>query len=36
MIDGLPAWVPPKWIDHEQKPIRNARITARQRADSPA
>ena len=30
MIDGLPAWKPPKWIDHEQKPIRNARITARQ------
>ena len=30
MIDGLPAWVPPKWVDREQRPLRNARITARQ------
>jgi hypothetical protein len=26
MIDGLPWWVPPKWIDPEQKPRQNTRI----------
>jgi hypothetical protein len=30
MIDGLPAWVPPKWIDREQRPLRNSRVLARQ------
>ncbi len=29
MIDGLPAWIPPKWVDPQQRPLRNARITAR-------
>ncbi len=29
MTDGLPTWKPPKWIDPEQRPIRNTRITAR-------
>jgi hypothetical protein len=24
--DGLPEWRPPKWLDHEQKPILNTRI----------
>jgi hypothetical protein len=28
--DGLPAWTPPKWVDREQKPRINTRITARQ------
>ena len=30
MIDRLPAWIPPRWIDPEQRPLRHARITARQ------
>ena len=30
MIDSLPAWVPPKWVDRERRPLRHARITARQ------
>ena len=30
MIDGLPAWTPPRWVDPEQRPLRHARITARQ------
>ena len=30
MIDGLPAWIPPRWVDREQRPLRHARITARQ------
>ena len=30
MIDGLPAWIPPRWVDREQQPLRNTRITARQ------
>jgi hypothetical protein len=30
MTDGLPTWIPPRWIDPEQRPLRNARITARQ------
>ena len=25
--DGLPVWIPPKWIDPRQRPILNARIT---------
>ena len=25
--DGLPVWIPPKWIDRQQRPILNARIT---------
>ncbi|MFT4166326.1 MAG: DUF222 domain-containing protein [Microlunatus sp.] len=25
--DGLPVWIPPKWIDPAQRPILNARIT---------
>jgi hypothetical protein len=25
--DGLPVWIPPKWIDREQHPILNPRIT---------
>ena len=25
--DGLPMWIPPKWIDPEQRPILNHRIT---------
>ncbi|MFT4164918.1 MAG: HNH endonuclease signature motif containing protein, partial [Microlunatus sp.] len=25
--DGLPVWIPPKWIDPEQKPILHPRIT---------
>jgi len=33
MTDGLPTWTPPRWIDREQRPIRNARITARQLTD---
>jgi hypothetical protein len=23
MLNGRPHWVPPKWIDPEQKPMRN-------------
>jgi len=23
MTDGLPTWIPPAWIDPDQKPIRN-------------
>ena len=33
MTDGLPTWTPPRWIDREQKPIRNTRITARHLTD---
>ncbi len=29
MIDGLPTWTPPRWVDPDQKPLRNTRITAR-------
>ena len=29
MLDDLPAWVPPRWIDHEQRPLRNTRVLAR-------
>ena len=32
LIDGLPAWIPPRWVDREQRPLRNTRITARQQA----
>ena len=34
MIDGLPAWIPPRWVDREQRPLRHARITARQRGQT--
>ena len=30
MIDGLPAWIPPRWVDPKQRPLRNPRVTARQ------
>jgi hypothetical protein len=30
MIDDLPAWIPPVWIDPERRPLRNERIAARQ------
>ncbi len=30
MIDDLPAWVPPRWVDPEQRPLRNTRVLARQ------
>jgi hypothetical protein len=30
IIDGLPAWTPPRWLDPHQRPLRNARVTARQ------
>jgi hypothetical protein len=42
--DRLPEWRPPRWVDRDQKPLLNSRITAqlaapkrkRQRPDSPA
>ncbi len=30
MIDDLPAWIPPRWADPGRRPLRNARIVARQ------
>jgi hypothetical protein len=30
MVDGLPWWIPPKWIDPDQRPRQNHRITRRQ------
>ena len=30
MVDGLPAWTPPRWVDPQQRPQLNARIAARQ------
>ncbi|HEY0240756.1 MAG TPA: DUF222 domain-containing protein [Friedmanniella sp.] len=30
MIDDLPAWIPPRWVDPGRRPLRNARIVARQ------
>jgi len=34
--DGLPEWLPPRWVDRDQKPLINTRIqatlTARQQA----
>ena len=33
MTDGLPTWKPPRWIDREQRPIRNTRITIRHLTD---
>jgi Domain of unknown function (DUF222)/HNH endonuclease len=33
MTDGLPTWTPPRWIDREQRPLRNTRISARQLTD---
>ncbi len=29
MVDGLPAWVPPRWVDPDQRPLLNSRIIAR-------
>ena len=29
MIDRLPTWYPPRWVDPDQRPLRNNRITAR-------
>ena len=29
LIDGLPSWIPPKWLDPRQRPQTNARIAAR-------
>jgi hypothetical protein len=26
--DGLPEWIPPTWVDREQKPMINTRIQA--------
>ncbi|GAA3561125.1 HNH endonuclease signature motif containing protein [Microlunatus spumicola] len=33
MVDGLPAWVPPRWVDPDQRPLRNVRVLARQRGE---
>jgi len=33
MVDDLPAWVPPRWVDREQRPLRNARMLARQQGE---
>ena len=30
MIDGLPAWTPPGWVDPHRRPLINTRISARQ------
>jgi len=30
MTDDLPTWIPPRWVDREQRPLRNARVLARQ------
>jgi hypothetical protein len=29
MISGLPHWIPPRWLDHDQKPMVNYRIKDR-------
>ena len=29
IIDGLPAWTPPRWVTPHQRPLTNTRITAR-------
>jgi len=26
--DGLPEWIPPRWVDRDQKPLINTRIQA--------
>lgn len=31
MIEGLPHWIPPRWVDREQKPILNQRLRRRHR-----
>ncbi|MET1004807.1 MAG: DUF222 domain-containing protein [Propionibacteriaceae bacterium] len=31
--DGLPEWIPPKWVDREQKPLQNSRVIAHLTAD---
>ncbi|SER26649.1 HNH endonuclease signature motif containing protein [Microlunatus flavus] len=28
VTDGLPTWTPPRWIDPQQRPLRNVRISA--------
>jgi hypothetical protein len=33
MVDSLPAWVPPRWVDREQPPLRNTRVTARREGE---
>jgi len=33
MTAGLPHWIPPRWIDREQRPLRNARVAVRQLTD---
>jgi hypothetical protein len=35
MIDDLPTWIPPAWIDPGRRPLRNQRIAARQQARQP-
>lgn len=32
MIDGVPNWIPPRWVDHDQKPLINFRIRQRTEA----
>ena len=29
MLDRLPTWYPPRWVDPDQRPLHNTRITAR-------
>ncbi|SDU81602.1 HNH endonuclease [Microlunatus sagamiharensis] len=29
MIERLPTWTPPRWVDPQQRPLRNTRITTR-------
>ena len=29
MVDRLPTWTPPRWVDPRQRPLRNSRITTR-------
>ena len=29
MVDRLPTWYPPRWVDPDQRPLRNSRILAR-------
>ncbi|SEQ48894.1 HNH endonuclease signature motif containing protein, partial [Microlunatus flavus] len=29
MVDRLPTWFPPRWVDPEQRPLRHTRITTR-------
>ena len=34
MIRGLPHWLPPRWVDREQRPILNDRLARRYRTDA--